>query len=135
MKWAIVEQNNIVSNVVVWDGSSSWTPPKNTTMIELQEMENCRIGSTYSAGQNPRFINPPLVYSWTSYEFLNRFTKQERTQIRTKAKNDDNVADFEMLATAAQEINSNDPITIAGMNYLVSVNILTPQRKAEILGE
>jgi hypothetical protein len=35
---------------------------------------------------------------------------------------------------AAQEIVSDDPRTVAGMNYLVSVGILTQARRDEILG-
>lgn len=71
---------------------------------------------------------------WTAYEFLNRFTYAERAAYRQAAKTDDLVADFMGLAQAAQEIISDDPTTIQGMNYLVSVGLLTQQRKDEILG-
>ena len=37
------------------------------------------------------------------------------------------------LAQAAQEINNDDPMTVAGMNYLVTIGVLTEQRKNEIL--
>jgi hypothetical protein len=37
------------------------------------------------------------------------------------------------LAQAAHEINSDDPMTIAGMDYLVSASILTQARRDEIL--
>jgi len=70
---------------------------------------------------------------WTAYEFLNRFTYSERAAYRQAAKTDDLVADFMSLAQAAQEIISDDPITLQGMNYLVSVGILTQQRRDEIL--
>jgi hypothetical protein len=43
------------------------------------------------------------------------------------------VADFMSLAQAAQEIISDDPITIQGMDYLVSIGLLTQQRRDEIL--
>lgn len=72
--------------------------------------------------------------TWTAYQFLNRFTYPERAAYRQAAKTDDLVADFISLAQAAQEIVSDDPMTIQGMNYLVSIGILTEQRKAEILG-
>jgi hypothetical protein len=70
---------------------------------------------------------------WTSYEFLNRFTSQERRQIWALANSNDDVADFLMLSQAAQEVISDDPNTIAGMYLLVSLNILTNARKEEIL--
>lgn len=70
---------------------------------------------------------------WTSYEFLKRFTWQERSAIRIAGFDDDAVADFLTLCTAAQEVVSDDPVTQAGMDYLVSLNLLTPARRAEIL--
>ena len=71
---------------------------------------------------------------WTSYEFLTRFTSQERRVIWARAKSNDDVADFLMLCQAAQEIISDDPNTIAGMNLLVSLNIISSARRDQILG-
>jgi len=70
---------------------------------------------------------------FTAYEFLLRFTPQERAAFRAAANTDPLVADFQQLAQAAQEIVSDDPLTIMGLNYLVSVGLLTEQRKNEIL--
>lgn len=74
-----------------------------------------------------------LRKTWTSYEFLQRFTTQERRLVWNRANNDDDVAEFLMLAQSAQEVVSDDPATIAGMALLVSKNILTPARKDAIL--
>jgi len=74
-----------------------------------------------------------LRITWTAYEFLNRFTYAERAAYRTAAKTDDLVADFMGLAQAAQEILSDDPMTVQGMDYLVSIGVLTQQRRDEIL--
>jgi hypothetical protein len=71
---------------------------------------------------------------WTSYEFLNRLTTSERADIRTRALTDPNVADFLMLATAAQEVLSDDPVTLMGMSYMVMIGVFTEARKNEILG-
>ena len=71
--------------------------------------------------------------TWTAYRFLKRFTAQERRAIITKAKSDDNVADFQLLLTAAQEVISDDTDVLAGMDYLVAINVLTLARKNEIL--
>jgi hypothetical protein len=70
---------------------------------------------------------------WTSYEFLKRFTVQERAAIRVKSFQDDQLADFMQFCTAAQIVIAEDPTTVAGMDYLVSLNLLTPARRAEIL--
>lgn len=74
-----------------------------------------------------------LRKTWTAYEFLNRFTYSERAAYRNAAKTDDLIADFMSLAQAAQEIISDDPMTVQGMDYLVSVGIISQQRRDEIL--
>jgi len=71
---------------------------------------------------------------YTPFEFLQRFTPAERASLRAAAQTDEQVADFAQLAGAAQEILNNDPVTLAGMNYLVSVGLLTRARADEILG-
>ena len=123
MRQAIVK-DNIVTNVIA--GSLPYG-------IDLGEDEFCEIGATYVPDGSPRFIRAPLIFSWTSYQFLNRLTSAERSDIRERAKTDSNVADFLMLATAAQEVVSDDPMTIAGMNYMVMIGVFTEQRKNEIL--
>lgn len=70
---------------------------------------------------------------WTSYEFLQRFTSAERRLVWSRAKADDDVAEFLMFSQSANEVQSDDPATVAGMNLLVAKNILTPARRAEIL--
>lgn len=74
-----------------------------------------------------------LRITWTAYEFINRFTPAERAAYRAAAKTDDLVADFVDMAQAAQEVISDDPLTIQGMDYLVSIGVLTENRKQEIL--
>lgn len=71
--------------------------------------------------------------TWTSYEFLQRFTAQERAEVRSRSVSDPILADFLMLCTAAQEVVSDDPVTVQAMNYLVSIGVLTESRKNQIL--
>lgn len=75
-----------------------------------------------------------LELCFSSYEFLSRFTAAERASFRAAAQTDETVADFAQLAGAAQEILNTDPVTVAGMDYLVSVGLLTRARADEILG-
>lgn len=70
---------------------------------------------------------------WTSYEFLNRFTNQELDAILQASKTDAATLRFLSLAQAANEVDSDDPITIGGMDYLVSVGLLGSARRDEIL--
>lgn len=138
MRWALIDNTtNIVSNIIVWNGTDGIDFTSRYFAIEIQENEHCTIGSTYSENSNPRFVPPTPVapsFTFTAYEFLLRFTTQERSAYRNAAKTDDIVADFHELATAAQEIQTDNPMTVQGMDYLVSIGILTEQRKNEILG-
>lgn len=74
-----------------------------------------------------------MEMAWTSYEFLNRFTAAERTSFISSS--DPVIQDFRWLASAAQEIFNTDPTTIAGMDYLVMVGLLTQERRNEIMQE
>jgi hypothetical protein len=75
-----------------------------------------------------------IPQAWTSYEFLLRFTAGERAAFRVAAETDAQVADFIQLSSAAQEIFNDDSVTISGMNYLVSVGLLSQARADEVLG-
>ena len=133
MNWALVnKQTNIVENTVVWDGSGNLF--SDYTCVALQENEKCEIGQLYVEEDLPRFSgNPVLPKTYTAYEFLKRFTAQERSAIRTVSQTDDVVSDFLMFAEFAQEIRTDDDVTVQGMNYLVFVGVMSEQRKDEIL--
>lgn len=138
MRWAMINnQTNNVINVIIWDGSSGeLATQQDFSLILIEEDETCGIGYSYDENSIPRFTAPPYIppsVSWTAYEFLNRFTSQERAAYRNAAKTDDTVADFMELASAAYEIANDHPMTIAGMDYLVSIGIISEQRKNEIL--
>lgn len=120
MKWVILNDENVIVDVKdSLDGSE-------TNYAKIVDDNYCIKGWILD-GVEPK---PP---KWTSYEFLLRLTAQERADIRQRAITDPNVADFLMLAQSAQEIISNDPITLMGMNYLVYIGVFTEQRKKEIL--
>jgi hypothetical protein len=118
-KWAILEPETKKVIAIV----ESEERPENS--VKGHDI-TCKIGWVFNGWS---FDSP----KWTSYEFLIRFTENERAAIRNYALTDPGVADFLMLAQAAQEIISDDPITIAGMDYLVSLNIITNERRDEIL--
>jgi len=65
---------------------------------------------------------PPPNYI-PSYQFANLFTAAELQAIKQSA--DANVQKFFTMATLAPQVNLNDPITQNGVNYLVTVGILT----------
>jgi hypothetical protein len=131
MTFGIIE-NNILQTIVVADSANIFPFP----VVEIYENENAQVGQVFDPNGNPRFTGTPYKppQSWTAYQFLLRFTAEERAAFRAAALTDPMVADFQQLAQAAQEVINNDPMTIAGMNYLVSVGLITEQRKNEILG-
>jgi hypothetical protein len=132
MNYAIVI-NSVVANVVVLPEGLAWFDQGQA--IALTDGERCGIGWLYDGNSDPRFSAPPdPPQSWTAYQFLLRFTAGERAAFRAAAITDPQVADFQQLAQAAQEIRSDDPMTLAGMDYLVSVGLLSSERRAEILG-
>lgn len=134
-RYAIIVEN-VVKNVVVWDGETTWNVPSSWSLVQLQANETCAPFWTYDENAAPRFIAPPpmpVQQTWTAYQFLLRFTAEERAAFRAAALTDANVADFQQLAQAAQEIVSDDPMTVAGMDYLVSQGLLTQTRRDEIL--
>lgn len=135
MRIAIIDSTtNLVRNIIL--GGAELAQSDTTYVVHLNEDENCEQGFAYDPNATPRFTGSPRTYTqrWTAYQFLLRFTAAERAAFRAAALTDANVADFQQLAQAAQEVVNDDPMTVAGMNYLVSVGLLTEQRKQEILG-
>jgi hypothetical protein len=134
MRYAIIDNTtNEVLNLIVADSEIYLAP--NQFAVALNDDERCEIGQTYSESDSPRFSGTPkrLPMSWTAYQFLLRFTESELEIIRGRSFTDATVWRFLTLAEAAHEINSDDPTTIAGMDYLVSASILTQARRDEIL--
>ena len=135
MNCAIVNTStNIVENIALVT-DLSWNPGLNLYLVPLDEGESCQIGQTYDVDLVPRFYGTPAPTEkiYTAYQFLTRFTAEERAAFRNAALTDPIVADFQELAIAAQDISTTNPVTISGMNYLVSVGLISSQRKDEIL--
>ena len=80
---------------------------------------------------SPPASQPP---SWSSLDFLRRFTQPERVTVRTAAKQDAVIEDFLALVNKADTVHSDDADVIAGMQYLVDQGHITATRRDEILG-
>jgi len=135
MRCAVINsETNIVETIAI--AEPSWDPGLGFFLVPLVDDEECLLGQLYNDRGSPRFTGTPTPIQrvYTSYQFLLRFTAEERAAFRAEAITDSLVADFQQLAGAAQEIYTDDPTTIAGMNYLVSIGILTEQRKLEVMG-
>lgn len=51
---ACINSDNIVVNVVLWDGESEWTPPEGYTLVDVTGID-CGIGDLY---ENETFTKP-----------------------------------------------------------------------------
>ena len=54
-RYAIVDSNNKVDNIVIWDEASQWSPPEGMSMVKAEDML-CDLGWTYN-GES--FTAPP----------------------------------------------------------------------------
>lgn len=119
MRWAIIDSQRKVISIV----DSDVRPDEG---VKAFPESKCDIGRIWNG---VTFDGP----SWSAYEFMLRFTPQERAAVRAIGMTDPVVADFLFLATAAGQISSDDPSTIAGMDYLVQSGVISVERKQEIL--
>lgn len=57
-RYAVVNQENKVENIVIWDESSQWAPPEGRFIVKVEEVF-CDIGWVHDNGQftDP---NPPV---------------------------------------------------------------------------
>lgn len=57
-KHAVVNSDNVVENIIVWDESSDWRPPEGRFLVNVDEIF-CDIGWVHNNGTfaNP---NPPV---------------------------------------------------------------------------
>ena len=82
--------------------------------------------------KKPEIVAPP-ERSVTKLEYLRRFTGQERVTIRQAAKENPVLEDYLAMLEIAQEINLDDPDTIAAVNMLESVGLIATGRATEVL--
>jgi hypothetical protein len=117
MNFAQLDSGNVVISLVVADQRPDGCVPNDGS---------AQVGLIYDLGtfRYPR---------WTAFEFLQRFTESELEIVRGRAVSDPIVWRFLTFAQAAQEIDAGDSMTLAGMDYLVAVSILTQARRDAIL--
>lgn len=53
-RYAVVKQDGIVDNIILWDEASTWTPPEGMSMIKVEDII-CDIGWKH---ENGVFTNP-----------------------------------------------------------------------------
>ena len=117
MIWAVLDYTNRVVSLVDQDEVQE----RGIKAYDGAEVGKFWNGSTFDA---PR---------WLTYEFFQRFTDAELDGCLVASQTNAIVRRFIAFAEAAHEIISDDPTTVVGMDYLVSIGLLTSSRKTEIL--
>ena len=87
-------------------------------------------GTTFSEPPTPEPIKITIL---TPYEFLKRFTSEERKAIKAATLTNPDVDDLWTMFTVAQDIDLRNTDTINGVDALESLGILAEGRAAEIL--
>jgi hypothetical protein len=53
-RYAIINSENIVDNVILWDEASQWSPPEGMTMVKVEGI-SCDLNWKY---ENGVFVDP-----------------------------------------------------------------------------
>ena len=131
MESALIENGTVIH---VREGD--WSGKPGYVLLDASERVVRHMG--YDESKSPRFFLKPHIRpaaKWTAFQFLLRFTEAERAAFQAEAVTDTKVADFMLLCSAASQIEADHPVTVAGMDYLVSIDLITRDRADEILGK
>ena len=53
-RYAIINSNGLVDNIILWDEATQWSPPEGMTMVKVEDIL-CSIGWKY---ENEVFTDP-----------------------------------------------------------------------------
>jgi hypothetical protein len=92
-------------------------------------------GDTWDGNQSipPVVDQPVLVKTLTLAEFFDRFTDQEAKAILSAIKNQASAELWWEKVKMLPGIRKDDPKIVAGLNYMVSMGMLTQKRMDDIL--
>jgi hypothetical protein len=83
-------------------------------------------------GERPT-LDKTIKNALTKYQFMSRFSATERITLEQASTQSAELADWITLFKLTEEINLNDPITIAGVQMLEQAGIIGVGRTNEIL--
>lgn len=117
MMWAVLDSMNRVISLV----EQETVPERGIKAYEGAAVGKFWNGSSFEAAR------------WLTYEFLQRFTDAELDGCLLASQTDSTIRRFLAFAEAAHQVVSDDSMTVAGMNYLVGIGLLTSSRRDQIL--
>ena len=103
----------------------------NTILADEEFVEKNCPGHYRLVGPEPTSPSPPPII--TKLAFRYRLTDAEYVGILTAAKTDVEVMAWVETFNMVSQVNLDDPRTASGLDMMVSKNLLTEERKAEIL--
>jgi len=120
-------------NGITYSDSLYYSPDEygELTQDAITAAEDERFNNWVAAITNPPPVQllPQTVFS--KYQFLTLFTQTELGAILNST--DAGVKNFVFMFQAAEEIDTTDPNTVAGVNMLESLGLIEAGRAAQIL--
>lgn len=105
---------------------------RNQSVIELPPGYNETLG--WDSETRTFVVLPPKRVALSAFEFMSKLTFEEQVTIETAAASSAIVRVILRQLTTAQEIWLDHPLTINGIQALVSMGLITDKRASEILG-
>jgi hypothetical protein len=84
-------------------------------------------------GQSIYAPPPPAPTIIAPLDFMSRLTPAEQTAIATAGQSNAQILLFLLKLSGATQVDVTDPLTVAGVNAMVSAGLLTAPRGAQIL--
>lgn len=126
--------NNTVTNVVVWDGSTPYTPPTGATLELLSLLpQGASIGWTFNGSTwSPPSIVPPTS-GLTFQQFVSLFTVAEfNTIVQGCTTNPAILIGFLKFVSYSGNIDVNSAQENTALQGLVTLGMITSARKTAI---
>jgi hypothetical protein len=122
-QYALVDANNVIQNVIVWDGIAPYIPPAGQKIMPLAQ---ALASATFPAA--------PVKTVYTHAEFIALFTTAELTAISAAIATTPALFIWYTTMIISPSVDVTNLQAIAGINALVAAGLLTKARAAAILG-
>jgi len=119
--------------VALWDAaiSPSWTPPFGWTLFPDEPPAYVGPGWTWNGAA---WVAPPVpVTVLTPAEWFDRLTEAEMEWLAVRRRTDEKVDVWITRMTALAQIAMDNPRLVAALDRLVSLGLMTAQRRNELL--
>lgn len=101
--------------------------------VKMLSMEMPDLTKVEWDNANLNFKPRPAARNITKLTYLRKFNQEERIAIRSAAEVSPQLQDYMAMLELSEEINLDDPDTIAAVNMLEMAGLIAAGRAAEIL--